>query len=329
MLVDDVTITIKAGNGGDGSVHFKRNAQTAKGGPDGGNGGNGGNIYFDGIDDISALREFQFKKTITAENGVNGGRQNLYGRNGKDTMIKVPFGTHITELHSGKTYTITKFVPKILLAKGGKGGRGNNQFKTATRQTPTYAEKGQLGEEKQLHVELKLIADIGFIGLPNAGKSSLLQALTNAKPKIGAYPFTTLEPNLGVLNGAILADIPGLIEGASKGKGLGIKFLRHIERTKLLVHCIASDNENILQTYETVRKELEQYKKELLEKPEIILLTKKDLASQEELKQKVKILKKVSRKIISVSIFDQEALQNLAFSLTPIVKDLSLKKQEI
>lgn len=335
MLVDDVAITIKAGDGGNGAVHFRRNAQTAKGGPDGGNGGNGGNVYFQGIDDISALRQFRFKKRIEAENGVKGGRQNLYGRNGKDLVVHVPFGTIMTELATGKRYTITRIVPNILLAKGGKGGRGNNEFKTATDQAPKYAEQGEQGEEKEVRIELKLIADIGFIGLPNAGKSSLLQALTNAHPKIANYPFTTLEPNIGVLQNTpaegawqvargnnnhelqatshtlnlILADIPGLIEGASAGKGLGIKFLRHIERTKLLVHCIASDNEDVIQAYQTVRKELGEYNKEILNKPEIIVLTKKDLMSEEDLNNMVKLFK--DKQIISVSIFDGESIKNL------------------
>lgn len=311
MFVDDVTITSKAGDGGDGAVHFKRNAQTARGGPDGGNGGNGGNVYFQGVDDISALRQFRFKKRIEAEQGINGGRQNLYGRNGKDLIVNVPFGTVITEFATGKRHTITRIVPKILLAKGGKGGRGNNEFKTAIDQAPKYAEPGEQGEEKDLQLELKLIADIGFIGLPNAGKSSLLQALTNAHPKIANYPFTSLEPNLGMMGNIILADIPGLIEGASSGKGLGIKFLRHVERTKLLVHCIASDNDKVISIYKIVRKELEKYNKAILNKPEVIVLTKKDLISEGELKKKMKELKKIGENILGVSIYDDESINTL------------------
>ncbi|HSW97291.1 MAG TPA: GTPase ObgE [Candidatus Saccharimonadales bacterium] len=312
MLIDDVTISIKAGKGGDGSAHLKRNAQTAKGGPDGGNGGNGGSVYFVGVDDIAALREFRFKKKLEAESGINGGRQNLYGRNGKDLQIKVPFGTIITEEESGKRYTITRIVPKILLAKGGKGGRGNNEFKNAINQTPKYFERGDPGEEKAVHLELKLIADIGFIGLPNAGKSSLLQELTNARPKIANYPFTTLEPNLGMMGTLILADIPGLIEGASQGKGLGIKFLKHVERTKLLIHCIACDNENVLQIYETVRKELEEYNKEILKKPEIILLTKSDLVDEKEIHKKITLFKNINEKVYSVSIYDYDSIKRVA-----------------
>jgi GTP-binding protein len=312
MLIDDVTITIRAGNGGNGSAHFKRNAQTAKGGPDGGNGGNGGDVYFAGVDDIGALRTFRFKKKLEAETGINGGRQNLYGRNGENLFIKVPFGTILTDEETGKRHTITRIVPKILFAKGGKGGRGNNEFKTAVNQAPKFAESGGPGEEKIVHLELKLIADVGLIGLPNAGKSSLLQTLTNAHPKIANYPFTTLEPNLGMMGTTVLADIPGLIEGASQGKGLGMKFLKHVERTKLLIHCIASDNEDVLQTYETVRKELEEYNKEILNKPEIILLTKNDLVDEKESEKKLKILKQKHKDVFSVSIYDEESIQRLA-----------------
>jgi|SRR5579871_5054067 len=326
MLIDEVTMTIKAGNGGNGAVHFIRNARTDRGGPDGGNGGNGGDIYFEGIDDIAVLRNFRFKKHVEAEAGVNGGRQNLYGRNGEDLFVKVPFGTIITETETGKRYTITRIVPRILLAKGGKGGRGNNEFKTATLQAPKFAEKGQPGQEKIVHLELKLIADIGLVGLPNAGKSSLLHAITNANPKIANYPFTTLEPNLGVMivshieptakefgKHLILADIPGLIEGASTGKGLGIKFLRHIERTKVLLHCIACDNDDLLKTYEVVRKELGQYNKTLLDKQEIILLTKTDLLDKKKLENKKKLFK--GKQIFSVSIYDPQSLVDLQTNL--------------
>ncbi len=320
MLIDDVIIAIKAGDGGNGSSHLKRNAQTAKGGPDGGNGGNGGDIYFEGTNDITALRQFQYKKRIQAETGISGGGQNMFGRNGKDTSIYVPFGTSITDVDTGKTYTITHFVPKILMATGGTGGRGNTEFKTAVHQTPTYAEKGTKGEERKLHLVLKLIADIGFIGLPNAGKSSLLKALTNANPKIGAYPFTTLEPNLGVMENILLADIPGLIEGASSGKGLGTKFLRHVERTKLLIHCIGSDNENPLESYETIRQEMEKFNPILIQKPEIILLTKTDLITEKELKKRMTLFKKFKKILLSVSIYNEESLQKLIGILKQTIK---------
>ncbi len=252
MLIDKVTITVKAGNGGNGAASFRRNAQTAKGGPDGGNGGNGGSVYFQGIDDILGLREFRFKKHLEAERGVNGAKQKLFGRNGMNLTIRVPTGTLVTNPQTNESFEITDTTAQILIAQGGVGGRGNTEFKSATNQTPWYAEKGTEGEEKILNLELRIIADVGLIGLPNAGKSSLLKALTHASPKIGNYPFTTLEPNIGMMNNISLADIPGLIEGAYEGKGLGIEFLRHVEKTKLLIHCIDSTIDDLMKTYATV-----------------------------------------------------------------------------
>lgn len=311
MLVDNVVITVKAGNGGNGSRSFKRNAQTAKGGPDGGNGGNGGSLYFTGINDIQALSLFRYKKNMRAEDGIAGKKKNLYGRNGEDLVVYVPFGTRITELETNKTYEIIDSRTRILLAQGGKGGRGNNEFKSATNQSPDYAEPGEKGEEKKLRLELRLVAEIGFIGFPNAGKSSLLSVLTNAAPKIGAYPFTTLEPNLGVMGTTILADIPGLIEGASGGKGLGIKFLRHIEKTRLLAHCIDCSQEDVVTAYKTIRSELGLYSKTLLEKPEIILLTKTDLIPEKDVKSKLATLKKLNKNVTSVTIYDDKSIQEL------------------
>lgn len=321
MLVDTVTITIKAGDGGNGSVHFKRNAQTAKGGPDGGNGGNGGNVYFQGIDDILGLQEFRYKKFLAAEDGIKGGRQNLFGRNGKDLVIRIPLGTLITSTTNDEVFEILDTATKILIAKGGVGGRGNNEFKTATDQAPHYAEKGTPGEEKTLHLELRLIADIGLIGLPNAGKSSLLNALTNANPKIGDYPFTTLEPNIGMFNGVALADIPGLIEGASEGKGLGIQFLRHIEKTKLLIHCIDITSSDIFSSYTTIRKELGEYNKNILKKSEIILLTKSDMLSEKEIEDTIKkVKKKLKKEVFVISILDDKSLSLLSSQLITRVK---------
>lgn len=324
MLVDDIKIIVAAGSGGNGSVHFKRNAQTTKGGPDGGNGGNGGNIYFQGIDDVLGLAQFQYKKEIKADNGVNGGRNNLYGKNAGETIVKIPLGTMITDLKTGEQWEITNQTDKILMAQGGKGGRGNKEFATAIDQAPYYAEPGNPGQTRNLHLVLRIIADIGFIGLPNAGKSSLLSVLTNAKPKIANYPFTTLEPNLGVVSvenrRIILADIPGLIEGASKGKGLGIKFLRHIEKTKILFHCIDISEENILSTYKTVRKELEEYSSKLAGKKEIILLTKTDLVDKMALDKKLKEIEKVGKEVFTVSIYAPDSVSKLQNFITSSVK---------
>lgn len=319
MLIDDVTITVKAGDGGNGAATFLHNAGQYKGGPNGGNGGNGGSIYVQGTADLTVLQQFQFKKKIKAENGIPGKHKNLYGRNAEDLIITVPIGTRIVDIENNKVYEITNVTDKLLLVKGGTGGRGNNSFKTATNQAPHYAEEGTKGEEKTVRLELRLIADIGFIGLPNAGKSSLLAALTNAHPKIANYPFTTLEPNLGVMDGIILADIPGLIEGASHGRGLGFQFLKHIEKTKALVHCLDASGEDLLTTYEMVHKEFEQYGKAIIEKKEIIFLTKIDLVSPEDIQKKKKQLKKIAKEIYEVSIYDEESLVKIKKVITKLV----------
>lgn len=316
MLIDEAAILVKAGSGGNGAVSFKRNAQTAKGGPDGGNGGNGGNVYLQGVNDITALIEFRYKKNIKAEDGIKGGKQNLYGRNGKDITIFLPLGTQVTDTKTNESFEIENSTDKILIAKSGKGGKGNNEFKTATNQTPFYAQKGEAGEERRLLLELKIIADIGLLGLPNSGKSSLLSVLTNAHPKIGDYPFTTLEPNLGVMNGLIIADIPGLIEGASSGKGLGDKFLRHIEKTKTLIHCIDIQSGDLVRDYKTIRNELENYNKILLGKKEMILLTKSDLLEKEQIENKLKVIRKVNKNSFSVSIYEENSILSLKKAIT-------------
>lgn len=327
MLVDDVILVIKAGNGGDGAATLLRNGQTSKGGPDGGNGGNGGDIYFQGSHNISDLSEFRFKKKITAQNGIPGKKQNLYGANAEHRTIFVPLGVEITDVASGVSVEISDIVTPVLLAKGGKGGRGNNEFKSATNQTPMYAEKGTMGEEKELHLSLRLIADIGLVGLPNAGKSSLLAVLTRATPKIGNYPFTTLEPNIGMFGKHPIADIPGLIEGASRGRGLGTGFLRHIEKTKMLLHCIDATTNEPKIAYEAVRKEFEQYNPLLLEKQEIILLTKTDLTDEKLLKKTVAIFKKMKKDVLLCSIYDPKSIDALKKKLEKALSELDSKKK--
>lgn len=320
MFVDSVTITIKAGDGGVGSAHFRRDGQTAKGGPDGGNGGNGGNIYFQASRHVVDLREFRFKKKIVAEPGIAGSRQNMYGANAPHMTVFVPIGTEVTDVDAGWTLELVDTEKPVLVAKGGKGGRGNNEFKTATNQTPEYAEPGVPGEAKTIHLELRIIAQIGLIGLPNAGKSSLLAVLTNAKPAIADYPFTTLEPNIGMMGKYAIADIPGLIEGASTGKGLGTKFLKHIEKTKILVHCIDSSVEDVEQSYQVVRDEFEKFNPELTKKPELILLTKTDLVEPEVVKKSMTAFKKTHKTVLSCSIYDDESIEKLQKSLISFVK---------
>lgn len=319
MLVDEVEIKINAGDGGNGKVGFHHEKHNPHGGPDGGDGGNGGDVYFTGVSEMTALRQFRFKKEFSAENGKAGGSNKKTGASADDLEIRIPTGTVIKDLASGEIWEINEVGEKILMAKGGKGGRGNWQFRSATNQTPMEFEQGTAGQERKLFLELRLIADIGLIGLPNAGKTSLLNELTAASAKIAAYPFTTLEPNLGVTeNGLIIADLPGLIEGAHRGKGLGIKFLKHIERTKMIVHCLAADSNNVLADYETVRNELGSYDPELLNKKEIVLITKTDLATKEKLADIITKLKEKLGEggILGVSIYDYESIENLKRKLS-------------
>lgn len=319
MLVDSVRITVRGGNGGKGAATLLRNGLTAFGGPDGGNGGNGGSIFFRGTTNLNDLQPFRFKKKILAEDGIAGKAKKLFGRNGKDTLIELPVGTRVTDLKTGKVLEIQDTVTEIRIVRGGKGGKGNCEFATATNRTPRYAEPGGKGEEKTLQLDLRIIAKIGLVGLPNAGKSSLLAALTNAKPAIADYPFTTLEPNIGMMGKYAIADIPGLISGAAHGKGLGIKFLKHIEKTKILVHCIDSMSADPLRDYEIVRLEFAQFNLELLEKPEVILLTKSDLVTEAHLRKITSLFKRNHPLVFVCSVLDSESLESLKNNLISLV----------
>jgi GTPase len=319
MLIDNVTLFVKAGNGGNGSSSLLHNGLTFKGGPDGGNGGNGGNIYIQGSTNINDLHEFRFKKKIRAQDGIAGGKQKLFGKNAPHMTILVPLGTSVNDTKLDRNYEISDTRRLLLVAKGGKGGRGNTAFKSATNQTPDYAEYGKPGEEKILLLEMRLIAEIGLIGLPNAGKSSLLSVLTNATPKIADYPFTTLEPNIGMFGKHPIADIPGLIEGAASGKGLGAKFLKHIEKTKILIHCIELTQDNVEERYKTVRRELENFNHSLSEKPEIILLTKTDLVEEKIVMKYNNTFKKKGKQVLTCSIHSQESIESLRNALKIII----------
>ena len=265
MLIDEARITVEAGHGGPGKATFFP-SRNKKGGPSGGNGGKGGNIYAVLNLHMSDLNKYSLKNSYKAENGQSGEGFLRKGADGQDLELPLPEGTTITEEVTGKVYEITRDNTRILLAKGGPGGKGNNALKSSIHTTPRQAELGKPGEEKILRLVMRLIADVGLIGLPNAGKSSLLNLLTAAHAKIGSYTFTTLEPNLGAYNGQILADIPGLIEGAAQGKGLGTKFLKHVEKVELLLHCIAADSQDVVKDYEVVRGELGLFNPALLEK---------------------------------------------------------------
>ena len=319
-LVDDVKITVKAGNGGNGAKTFLSMTGSPKTYADGGNGGRGGDVFFKASNNTSDLSEFRYKKSITAPNGQNGMHKNLFGRSAEDITVLVPPGTMLINEETGEEIEIVELDSPILIAQGGRGGQGNHDYKPDMSRYQPQRVEGGLGEEKKFHVILNLIADIGLIGLPNAGKSSLLKTLTNATPKIGNYPFTTLEPNLGAFGKIIIADIPGLIEGASTGKGLGITFLKHIEKTKILMHCIDATSENVADTYEIVRKEFEKYGEKLLLKDEIILLTKTDLANPETIKKQIKSLEKFKKDIIPVSIYDEDSMEEIKKLITRLFK---------
>ncbi|MFA6354433.1 MAG: GTPase ObgE [Candidatus Paceibacterota bacterium] len=318
MLIDDVKIKILAGNGGRGAVAFNKNLMSL--GPTGTRGGNGGSIFFEGVSDLSTLNQFRFKKEHKAENGEDGRSQFRDGAAGKDLILKVPVGTIIHNLDSQTDEEITKVGGMICAAKGGHGGKGNFSYRSSTNTTPKQFQFGLPGENFSLRLELKLIADVGFIGLPNVGKSSLLNELTNASSKVANYPFTTLEPNLGVYYELILADIPGLIEGASTGKGLGIKFLRHIERTKIIFHFLSSESESPVSDYKTVRAELKKYSPALLKKTEHIFLSKSDLLDPSELKNKIAALKKSKISTTPISIHDEESISQVKKILNEIKK---------
>ena len=316
MLIDDVTIKVSAGNGGKGAVAFNSNLMSL--GPAGGSGGKGGSVYFEGISDLNALSQFRYKKDLKAKDGDNGKEQFRDGSDGSDLVLKVPVGTIIHKIKTDETKEVLKIGEKILIAKGGFGGKGNFHFRSSTNTSPKQFQEGLPGKYFTLRLELKLIADVGIIGLPNAGKSSLINELTKAKSKVANYPFTTLEPNLGAYYELVLADIPGLIEGASAGKGLGIKFLRHIERTKILFHLISAESTNPVKDYKIIKKELKTYNKELAEKIEYIFLSKSDTLPAKDLKKKIIALKKINKNTFPISIHDWDSLEKVKKILNKI-----------
>lgn len=295
-----MTIKLTAGKGGDGLVSFLHEKYRAKGGPDGGNGGDGGSIYIVTDLSVNTLYDYKTKTRVKAENGENGKRRKKVGAGGEDLYIKVPVGTVVYDEETGeKIFDLTGERQAVLVARGGEGGYGNAHFVSSVRQAPQVAELGEKGEEKIVRLELKLIADVGLVGLPNVGKSTLLSVVSAAKPKIADYPFTTLVPNLGVVSGDkfgiegfsfVIADIPGLIEGASQGKGLGDEFLRHVERTKALVHIVDSTSNDFVKDFSDINKELEAFNKDLIQKPQIVVLSKADLV--QDIESRIKDLEK-------------------------------------
>ena len=283
MFIDAAKIFVKAGDGGDGCIAFRREKYVPKGGPSGGDGGKGGDIVVEADEHIQTLLDFRYKREYKAERGQHGQGSNMTGKSGQELIIKLPVGTVVMDMETNDILAdLTRHQQKEIVAYGGKGGRGNARFKTSTNQTPRICEEGEKGEEKNLGLELKLLADVGLVGLPDAGKSTLLSRISAARPKIADYPFTTLIPNLGIVKvreaqSFVAADIPGLIEGAHLGKGLGIQFLRHLERTKILLILLDSTSENLEEDYNTLINELVSYKQGLELKPRIIAYTKSDL----------------------------------------------------
>ena len=319
MIIDDLTIKIKAGKGGNGIIAFNKNKGAL--GPTGGRGGNGGDIYFIGVSDLGALNALRNTKVFHAEDGKNGRHQLNDGTAGEDMIIQIPVGTVIHNLTTGTSQEIVKAGEQILAAKGGHGGKGNFLFRGPHSTSPMRFQEGLPGEQFNIRLELKMIADVGLIGLPNVGKSSLLNELTKAKSKVANYHFTTLEPHLGSYYGLILADIPGLIEGASEGKGLGVKFLRHIERTRVLFHLVSAESEDPVKDYKSIRNELGAYNKALLEKDEYLFLSKTDLLDAKIIKGKLAKLKKLNKKAVVLSIHDVNAIDLVQKILNKIAQE--------
>lgn len=327
-FIDTAKIFIKAGDGGAGHISFRREKYVPKGGPDGGNGGKGGDVIIVANKNLNTLLDYKYKREFIAESGKPGGKANRTGRNGKDIIIEVPVGTVIKDAETDEIlYDFNKDKQREIVARGGKGGLGNAEFATPTNQAPKFAQPGIPGEERWIILELKLLADVGLVGFPNAGKSTLISVISAAKPKIADYPFTTLVPNLGIVyvdetKSFVIADIPGLIKGASEGKGLGLEFLRHIERTNLLIFLLDSTSENIVKDYEILSKELENYSEEMLYKKKIICLSKIDLIPEEHRNELIgKIIDPKIKDMIYISSITGENLQALKYKCWELLQD--------
>ncbi len=332
-FIDEIKIYAEAGRGGDGVVRWRQEKFVPKGGPAGGDGGRGGDFYAQAVRDVHILSKYKAKKSFRAERGEDGGKKSLHGKKGDDFVLELPMGTIITNLDTDEQWQLLEEGQKVLLLRGGYGGFGNEHFKSSTNTTPKEWRPGVDGEHGNFHIELELFADIGLVGLPNAGKSSLLNALTNADAKVGDYEFTTLDPNLGDFYGYTIADIPGLIEGANTGKGLGVKFLRHIKRTKMIAHLVSFENlskgtTGMMKVYKEIRKELEKYDKNLnlgeeglSKKDEIIILTKSDTIEDPKIiNKKKKEFEKLGERVFVLSLYDDKAVKKFKDELMKILK---------
>lgn len=326
MFVDYAKITIKSGDGGNGAATFRREKYVAAGGPDGGDGGRGGDIYFEVDPNANTLIDFRYTKKFKAENGQNGSGSHRFGKSGDDCIVKVPLGTIVKDAETGKVIVdLSKPGQKELILKGGRGGKGNSHFATSTRQAPRFAIDGEKGKEKEVILELKLLADVGLVGLPSVGKSTIISQVSRSKPKIAAYHFTTLTPNLGVVKANdgrsfVMADLPGLIEGASEGEGLGDRFLRHIERTRVIAHVLdmsGFEGRDPYDDYQVIQNELKSFSEKLIEKPQIIIANKMDLEGAEENLKKFK--EKVNAPIYPISAMNQEGLDPVLTALADLL----------
>lgn len=336
MFIDKATVIVQAGDGGNGIVSFRHEKFIDKGGPDGGDGGNGGDVIFLATRNENTLANFRFQKELKAESGKAGGKRKKHGRSGQNLIVRVPVGTAITDDKGTVVADLAEDGQRAVVAKGGKGGFGNAHFISSRRQAPRIAEKGEPGEVLQGRLELKMIADVGLVGLPNAGKSTLLSVISNARPEIADYPFTTLTPNLGVVDvdgevSVLFADIPGLIEGAAEGKGLGDEFLRHVERTAVLLHLIDAYQEDIAGAYRTIQSELAAYKVDLSAKPQIVALTKVEGLDDEIVQDQLRILEQVAPKgthLLTISSQSRRGITELLRTVRGIVEKARAQKQE-
>ncbi len=326
QFIDEARISVKAGDGGNGVISFRREKFIPKGGPDGGNGGNGGSVIIRADQQLNTLLDFRYHRIYKAQRGENGRGKNQYGKFGEDIVLRVPCGTLIKEATTGEILAdLTTKGEEIVIAQGGKGGRGNSEFATSTNQAPRVAEDGTKGEERELLLELKLLAEVGLVGFPNAGKSTLISVISAARPKIADYPFTTLTPNLGIVRVGegktfTVADVPGLIEGAHLGKGLGIQFLRHIERTKVLVFLVEATSPDIKEDYNTLLGELREYSKSLVDKPRIVAITKMDIADAE-ISKRVKRTKIGQRiRVVPISAVTNQGIDTLVAQMWKVLR---------
>jgi GTPase len=336
-FIDTAEVTVIAGNGGNGRLSFRREKFVARGGPDGGDGGNGGDVVLAASRNINTLAQFRFQKELHAKSGETGGKRRKHGRSAPDLLVSVPIGTMTIGTEGEVLADLTEDGQQAIIAHGGQGGFGNAHFVNSVRQAPQFAEKGEMGEQIVVHFELKMIADVGLVGLPNAGKSTLLARISNAEPEIADYPFTTLSPNLGVVDidnqtSLLFADIPGLIEGASQGKGLGHEFLRHIERTAVIVHMIDAYQDDVVKAYKTVINELRLHDKSLLDRPEIVVINKVEGLDEEIVDDLLSQLRKVVPKqtqLFAISAQAGTGLKNLLFSIETAVHEARRKAKEL